>query len=80
MENLKRVAVLENGIQAQLLDSILAERNIPHVMVSYRDSAYDGIYQVRRGWGHVEAPERYREEIAAIHEDLSRELHEESSQ
>jgi len=77
MEELKRVVVLENTIQAQLLDSILTERNIPHVMVSYRDSAYDGIYQLRKGWGHVEAPERYREEIAAIYEDLSRELHEE---
>lgn len=76
MEEMKRAAVLENAIQAQLLDSILAERNIPHVMVSYRDSAYDGIYQLRRGWGHVEAPERYREEIAAIHEDLSSEFHE----
>jgi len=80
MEKLKRVVVLENAIQAQLLDSILTERNIPHVMVSYRDSAYNGIYQLHKGWGHVEAPERYREEIAAIHEDLSREIHEESSQ
>ena len=76
MEEMKRAAVLENAIQAQLLDSILAEQHIPHVMVSYRDSAYDGIYQLRRGWGHVEAPERYREEITAILEDLSREFHE----
>ncbi|MFH1929411.1 MAG: hypothetical protein ABIK79_14765 [Chloroflexota bacterium] len=80
MEEMKRVTVLENAIQAQLLDSILTERNIPHVMVSYRDSAYDGIYQLRRGWGHVEAPERYREEIAAILEDLSREFYEEQGQ
>ena len=80
MEEMKRAAVLENAVQAQLLDSILTERNIPHVMVSYRDSAYDGIYQLRRGWGHVEAPERYREEIAAILEDLSREFYEEQGQ
>ena len=71
MEKLKRVVVLENAIQAQLLDSILTERNIHHVMVSYRDSAYDGIYQLRKGWGHVEAPERHREEILTICEDLS---------
>jgi len=77
MEELKRVVVLENAIQAQLLDSILSERNIPHVMVSYRDSAYDGIYQLRKGWGHVEAPGTHREEITAIYEDLSREYHEE---
>jgi hypothetical protein len=75
MEKLKRVVVLENAIQAQLLDSILTERNIPHVMVSYRDSAYDGIYQLRKGWGHVESPEGYRKEILAIHEDLSQDAH-----
>ena len=80
MEELKRVVVLDNAIQAQLLDSILSERNIPHVVVSYHDSAYDGIYQLRRGWGHVEAPERYREEITAIHADLSKELSEESDE
>ena len=71
MQEFKRILVLENAIEAQLLHSILTERSIPHVMVSYRDSAYDGIYQLRRGWGHVGAPERYREDIAAIHEDLS---------
>ena len=71
MQEFKRILVLENAIEAQLLDSVLTEKGIPHVMVSYRDSAYDGIYQLRRGWGHVEAPERYREDIAAIRRDLS---------
>ena len=80
MEELIRVAVLENAIQAQLLDSILTERNIPHVMVSHRDSAYNGIYQLGRGWGHVEAPERYAEKVVAIYEDLSRDLHEEQDE
>ena len=71
MQEFKRILVLENAIEAQLLDSVLTEKGIPHVMVSCRDSAYDGIYQLRRGWGHVEAPERYREDIAAIRRDLS---------
>jgi hypothetical protein len=71
-EGFKKIVVLENEIEAQLMDSILTERQIPHLMRSYHDSAYDGIFQVQKGWGHVEAPESYRDEIMAIQEDLPR--------
>ncbi len=70
MERFKKVLILDNEIQARLLDSILSEREIPHVMKSYHDSAYDGLFQAHRGWGHVEAPEEYAEEIKTIYKDL----------
>ena len=71
-ESFKKIVVLENEIEAQLLDSILTERQIPHRMKSYHDTAYDGIFQAQKGWGIVEAPESYRDEIKAIQEDLPR--------
>ena len=71
-EDFKKIVVLENEIEAQLMDSILIERQIPHRMKSYHDTAYDGIFQVQKGWGHVEAPESYRDEIIAIQEELTR--------
>ncbi|MDI6754968.1 MAG: hypothetical protein QME78_11330 [Thermodesulfobacteriota bacterium] len=71
-EGYKKIVVLENEIEAQLMDSILTERQIPHRMKSYHDTAYGGIFQVQKGWGHVEAPESYRDEIMAIQEDLPR--------
>ncbi len=70
MEEFKKILVLENEIEAQLMDSVLNERDIPHSLKSYHDTAYDGIYQVQKGWGHLEAPERYREEIINIYQDL----------
>jgi hypothetical protein len=70
MDEYKKIVVLENEIEAQLMDSILTEHNIPHRMRSYHDSAYDGIFQAQKGWGHVEAPLRYKGEILAIHADL----------
>jgi len=72
MAEFKKILILDNPVQAHLLDSILTDRGIPHVMISYRDSAYDGIYQLRRGWGHIEAPDEYRNRIVAIYDDLSR--------
>ena len=66
MEEYKKVATLENEIESQLLDSILNERNIPHLITSYYDTAYDGLYQTQKGWGYISAPEAYVKEIQEI--------------
>ena len=70
MEEFKKILILENEIEARLLDSVLNERDIPHRIKSYHDSAYDGIYQAQKGWGAVEAPLSYKEEIISIYQDL----------
>jgi len=70
MEEFKKILILENEIEARLLDSVLNERDIPHRIKSYHDSAYDGIYQAQKGWGVVEGPLSYKEEIMAIYKDL----------
>ncbi|MDL1961235.1 MAG: hypothetical protein LWX01_05975, partial [Deltaproteobacteria bacterium] len=51
MEEYIKVAAIENGIEAQLLGSILTERNIPHRMRSYYDTALDGLFQAQKGLG-----------------------------
>lgn len=70
MEEFIKIAILENQIEAQLLDSILTERNIPHLIRSYYDTAYNGLFQTQKGWGYVGAPEPYRGEIEEILADL----------
>jgi hypothetical protein len=70
MEDFTKVMVLENDIEANLVDSILNEMEIPHVMQSYYDTAYDGLYQTQKGWGHVSAPVSYHEEIKEVVFDL----------
>jgi hypothetical protein len=73
IENYVKIAILENDIEAQLLDSILTERNIPHLMRTYHDTAYDGLYQAQKGWGYVGAPKSYRKEIMDIISHLRKE-------
>ena len=72
MDKLEKIAVLDSEVQAELVDSVLEERAIPHLMRCYHDSAYDGIFQTHAGWGHLEAPVSYREEILAVLEDVKR--------
>ena len=69
-EDYIKVALLENAIEAQVLESILSEQNIPHMMRSYYDTAYDGLFQIQKGWGYVAAPESYHDEINEILNDL----------
>ena len=70
MEKVKKIAVLDDLIQAQLLESILKDQGIPHLIRSYHDSAYNGVFQNIHGWGHVEAPEKHETEILKILQDL----------
>jgi hypothetical protein len=73
MEDFMKVAILEDENEALLLDSILTERATPHFMRSYYDTAFNGLYQTQKGWGHVSAPASYHEEIMEIISDLRKE-------
>lgn len=48
------------------MDAILREDGIPHLVRSYGDRAYSGIWQHQYGWGHVEAPPEYLRGIRAL--------------
>ncbi len=66
-----KILILQNEIEAMLLDEILTEKEIPHLIRSYHDSAYDGLWQSQTVWGHVDAPEEYREVITEIYNTMS---------
>jgi hypothetical protein len=58
-----KIAVLENAIEAQLLSSFLTQYEIPHRLRSYHDTAYDGLFQLQKGWGEIDAPPDLRQQI-----------------
>ena len=66
-----RILVFNNEIEAKLLSEILTEKKIPHMVRSFHDSAYDGLFQVNAGWGILEGPEEFRDEIVKIYEEMS---------
>lgn len=71
MDSTVKILVFENEIEANLLDGLLKERDIPHVIRSYHDSAYDGLWQYHTGWGQLDAPEEYKDEILMIYNGMS---------
>ncbi len=71
MRRRKDVLVLRNEVEARLLEAVLREQGIPHLVKSYADTSYAGIQQPHLGWGHVEAPPAALERIREIYEDLT---------
>lgn len=69
------IAILENIIEAQLIDSILNEQKIPHMIRSFYDTAYDGLFQFQMGWGELCAPLTYKQEIIDILNDVRSKNH-----
>lgn len=61
-----KICELKDEIFARRVGEELTEKGIPHVIRSFRDSAYDGIFQTTMGWGHVEAPVDRSTEISQV--------------
>ena len=66
-----KILNLNDEFEARFLDEILNEKNIPHLIRSYHDSVYDGLLQMQSSWGHLEAPEEFKEEILKTYQEMS---------
>jgi hypothetical protein len=67
-----KILILPNEIEARLLDEILIERDIPHMIRSFHDSAYDGLWQTESAWGRLDAPGEFKDEILRIYNEMTR--------
>ncbi len=70
MEKTVKILILKNAIEASLLEEILNEKDVPYIIRSYHDLAYDGLWQTPTAWGQLDAPEEFREEILKIYEEM----------
>jgi len=59
----EKIAIIGNMIEAQVIESMLKEREIPYRIRSFHDTAYDGLFQFQKGWGEIYAPAEQKEEI-----------------
>ncbi len=54
---LKTIYTLEDQVDAAVIKAALEEAGIKHVIRTFVDSAYDGIFIPQRGWGDVQVDE-----------------------
>ncbi|MBN2351257.1 MAG: hypothetical protein JXD23_01720 [Spirochaetales bacterium] len=66
----QKILEFSNQVEAELLASILQERKIRHVIRQYANTALQGFFQNRFGWGWLEADEEDAAAIRETHADL----------
>ncbi|RLB01297.1 MAG: hypothetical protein DRG55_05395 [Deltaproteobacteria bacterium] len=69
---MKKVAVVENRFEADLVRDALEREGISCVIRSYEDTAYDGIYVLQKGWGAILVSEEDEARAEEILQELRR--------
>jgi len=71
MENFVKILTLNNKHESTLMQEVLKDRNIPYAIIESTDSMFGGIGRMEYGWGYLEAPEEYREQITGLYKAIS---------
>jgi hypothetical protein len=66
----KKILTLSNEIEALRIMNILDNNKISHVIRSFHDSAYDGLFQNQYSWGVLEADEKDEARILDLLKDI----------
>lgn len=62
----KKILKLSSEFEALKIKDILDSEGIPHMIRSFHDSAYDGMFQTQYGWGVLIADEKDEELILKL--------------
>ena len=72
-----KAGVVENRFEGDRVSQALREAEIPFMMKSFHDTAYDGLYIPQKGWGVVMVPKRFHEEAEKLLTEVKRIFQEE---
>lgn len=66
----KKILKLSSEIEAVRIKEVLDSHDIPCLIRSFHDSAYDGLFQHQYGWGILEADEKDELKILELAKDI----------
>jgi hypothetical protein len=61
-----KAGIVENRFEGDRVSQALNEAEIPFLIKSFLDTAYDGLYLLQKGWGAVMVPEKFVEEAERV--------------
>ena len=66
MERWVKAGIVESRFEGDRVSQALEEAEIPFLIKSFLDTAYDGLYLPQKGWGAVMVPKKFREEAERV--------------
>lgn len=77
MEKWVKAGIVENRFEGDRISQVLREAEIPFMIRSFLDTAYDGLYIPQKGWGMVMVPEDWLSEAERIIQEVKKSFKEE---
>jgi len=77
MEHWVKAGVVENRFEGDRISQVLNEGEIPFMIKSFLDTAYNGLYIPQKGWGVVMVPEGFHEEAKKLVKEVKQIFQEE---
>lgn len=72
-----KAGIIENRFEGDRISQSLHEAEIPFLIKSFLDTAYDGLYVPQKGWGMVLVPEVFAEDAEKIISEVKKSFQEE---
>ncbi len=72
-----KAGVVENRFEGDRISQSLKEAEVPFMIKSFLDTAYNGLYVPQKGWGMVLVPEDFAEDAEKIISELRKSFEEE---
>jgi len=72
MEEFEKILDLDNEFETSILEEVLTDRKIPYGIVRADDSSFGSIESMEFGWGYVEAPGKFKDEIIEIYAEITK--------
>ncbi|KAF1084453.1 hypothetical protein SPSYN_02230 [Sporotomaculum syntrophicum] len=67
---------LDNVLDAIFFTDMLDAEAIPYAIVEHGSHAYDGLFQMTMGWGYLEIPVAYQEQVLELYQIYKKPLRE----
>jgi len=61
-----KAGIVENRFEGDRVSQALKEAEIPFLIKSFLDTAYNGLYIPQKGWGAVQVPEEFSEKAEKV--------------
>jgi len=65
---------MDNEYEAGIFTALLEEEGIQYTVVNHHSLAYDGLFQMTLGWGHLEIPVAYQQKAAELFQNYKKSL------
>jgi len=72
-----KAGIIENRFEGDRISQSLREAEIPFVVKSFVDTAYDGLYVPQKGWGMILVPEGFVDDAERIISEIKESFKEE---